>query len=164
METFSALLAICAGKSPVTGEFPAQRPVTWSFDVFFDLCQNKHLSKQWRGWWFETPSSPSWCLCNVMIGNHLRCWYQHETHNNWHLRLYGWITQYYVYSISLLITNSPRIFGTRDNSVQFSMTSTLFIQQRVRNILRSKRCIPVYMSIQLALFLLTVSLSATDHW
>ena len=27
METFSALLAICAGNSPVTGEFPAQRPV-----------------------------------------------------------------------------------------------------------------------------------------
>ena len=35
METFSALLAICAGNSPVTGEFPAQRPVTQSFDVFF---------------------------------------------------------------------------------------------------------------------------------
>ena len=34
METFSALLAICAGNSPVTGEFPAQRPVTRSFDVF----------------------------------------------------------------------------------------------------------------------------------
>ena len=28
METFSAFLAICAGNSPVTGEFPAQRPVT----------------------------------------------------------------------------------------------------------------------------------------
>ena len=38
METFSALLALCAGNSPVTGEFPAQRPVTQSFDVFFDLC------------------------------------------------------------------------------------------------------------------------------
>ena len=37
METFPALLAICAGNSPVTNEFPAQRPVTWSFDVFFDL-------------------------------------------------------------------------------------------------------------------------------
>ena len=37
METFSALLALCAGNSPVTGEFPAQRPVTRSFDVFFDL-------------------------------------------------------------------------------------------------------------------------------
>ena len=35
METFSALLAICAGNSPVTGEFPAQRPVTQRFDVFF---------------------------------------------------------------------------------------------------------------------------------
>ena len=37
MEIFSALLAICAGNSPVTGEFPAQRPVTRSFGVFFDL-------------------------------------------------------------------------------------------------------------------------------
>ena len=40
METFSALLAICAGNSPVTGEFPARRPVTRSFDVFFDLRPN----------------------------------------------------------------------------------------------------------------------------
>ena len=37
METFSVLLGLCAGNSPVTGEFPAQRPVTRSFDVFFDL-------------------------------------------------------------------------------------------------------------------------------
>ena len=40
METFSALLAFCAGNSPVPGEFPAQRPVTRSFGVFFDLCPN----------------------------------------------------------------------------------------------------------------------------
>ena len=40
METVSALLAICAGNSPVPGEFPAQRPVTWSFDVLFDLRPN----------------------------------------------------------------------------------------------------------------------------
>ena len=46
METFSALLAICAGNSPVTGEFPAQRPVTRSFGVFFYLRLNKRLSKQ----------------------------------------------------------------------------------------------------------------------
>ena len=45
METFSALLAICTGNSPVPGEFPAQRPVTRSFDVFFDLRPNKRLSK-----------------------------------------------------------------------------------------------------------------------
>ena len=43
METFSALLAICAGNSPVPGEFPTQRPVTRSFDVFFDLRPNKRL-------------------------------------------------------------------------------------------------------------------------
>ena len=41
METFSALLAICAGNSPVTGEIPAQRPVTRGFDVFFDLRLNE---------------------------------------------------------------------------------------------------------------------------
>ena len=40
METFSALLALRAGNSPVTGEFPSQRPVTRSFDIFFDLGLN----------------------------------------------------------------------------------------------------------------------------
>ena len=40
METFSALLAICAEKSPVPGEFPTQKPVTRNFDVFFDLRPN----------------------------------------------------------------------------------------------------------------------------
>ena len=46
METLSALLAICVGNSPVPSEFPAQRPVTRSFDIFFDLRVNKGLSKQ----------------------------------------------------------------------------------------------------------------------
>ena len=42
------------------GEFPTQRPITRSFDVYFDLRTNKRLSKQsWR-WWFETPSRPLW--------------------------------------------------------------------------------------------------------
>ena len=62
METFSSLLAICAGNSPVTG----QSPVTRSFDVFFDLRLNKRLSKQSWGWWLETPSRPLWCHCNVI--------------------------------------------------------------------------------------------------
>ena len=64
MKTFSALLAICAGNSPVPGEFPTQRPVTRSFDVFFHLRLNKRLSKQWWGWWFETLSGPLWRHCN----------------------------------------------------------------------------------------------------
>ena len=60
METFSALLVT----GHLCGEFtgprwiPAQRPVTRSFDVFFDLHPNKRLSKQWWGWWFDTPSYP----------------------------------------------------------------------------------------------------------
>ena len=73
-ETFSALLALCAGNSLVLGEFPTQRPVTRSFDVFFDLHPNKRLSKQWWGWWFETPPSPVWRHCNVVtqlwLGTH----------------------------------------------------------------------------------------------
>ena len=44
MKTFFALLAFCAGRSPVTGEFPAQRPVTRSFDGFF-------LSAPWINGW-----------------------------------------------------------------------------------------------------------------
>ena len=60
MKTYSALLTICAGNSPVTGEFPAQRPVTRSFDVFFDL----HLIKPW--------------VNNRKAGD-LRC---HRTHND----------------------------------------------------------------------------------
>ena len=56
METSSALLAFRVGNSPVTGEFPAQRPVTRSFDASFDLRLNKRWGKQLWGWWFETPS------------------------------------------------------------------------------------------------------------
>ena len=49
--------------SPVTGEFPAQRPVR--FGVFFDLRLNKRLRKQLRGWWFKTPCRSLWCHVNV---------------------------------------------------------------------------------------------------
>ena len=59
MEPISALLAICAGNSPVTSEFPAQSPVTRNFDVFY-VRLNTRLHKQWWGWWFETPSRTSW--------------------------------------------------------------------------------------------------------
>ena len=67
METFSSLPAMCAGNSPVPGEFPSQRPVTRTFDVYFDQRLNKRLSKQSWGWWFETLSSPLWCHSNVII-------------------------------------------------------------------------------------------------
>ena len=54
METFSVLLTLCEGNSPVTGEILSQRPVAQSFDVFFDMRPNKRWSKLSRRWWFET--------------------------------------------------------------------------------------------------------------
>ena len=68
METSSALLPLCAGNSQITGDPPlpphthTQRPVTRSFDVFFDMRLNKRLSKQ--GWWVETLPLSLWCHCN----------------------------------------------------------------------------------------------------
>ena len=44
----------------VPSEFPAQRPVTRSFDVFFDLRLNEWFSKQSRGWWFEMLPRSLW--------------------------------------------------------------------------------------------------------
>ena len=67
METFSALLALCEGNSPDTGEFPPQRPVTRSFHIFFYLRLDKRLSKQPRRRWFETPSCSFWRHCNVLV-------------------------------------------------------------------------------------------------
>ena len=64
MGIFSALLVLCEGNSSVTCEFPSQRPVTQSFDVFFELCLNKRLSKLSTRRWFETPSRSLWHHCN----------------------------------------------------------------------------------------------------
>ena len=60
------------------GEFPTQRPVTRSFDVFFDLRLNKRLSKQPWGWWVGTPSWSLWRHCN-------------ESRQNTHLESPEWI-------------------------------------------------------------------------
>ena len=77
METFSVLVALCAGNSPVTSEYPAQRPAPRSFEVVFDLRLNKRLSKQSWGWWFETPSCSLWRHCNEIWKHewlyHLHC-------------------------------------------------------------------------------------------
>ena len=60
METFYALLALCAGNSPVSGEFSSEMPVTRSFDVFCDLRLNTRLNKQSRHRRSETPSRSLW--------------------------------------------------------------------------------------------------------
>ena len=66
METFSAVLALCEGDPSVTSGFLSQRPVTRSFDVFFDLRLNKRLDKRLRRRWFEIPSRPLGRHCNVI--------------------------------------------------------------------------------------------------
>ena len=65
IETFSALLAFCAGNLPVTGEFPTANARTWSFGVFFDLHLNKRLTKQSRRRWFETQLRSLWRHCDI---------------------------------------------------------------------------------------------------
>ena len=60
---FRVTAPLC-GEFTGLGEFPAQRPVTRSLDVFFDLRPNKRLSKQPWGWWFDTPSRSLWRQCN----------------------------------------------------------------------------------------------------
>ena len=64
METFSSLLAICAGirRSPVNSPHKGQWRRALMF--FFDLSLNKRLSKQSWGWWFETPPRPLWRHCD----------------------------------------------------------------------------------------------------
>ena len=58
-----ALLALCEGNPPVNRRLHSQGQVALSFDVFFDMCLNKRLSKQSSHQWFETPSSSLWRHC-----------------------------------------------------------------------------------------------------
>ena len=66
-ETFSALLALCAGKLSVTGEFPTQRPMMQSCDVFFDLRPNKRLRRDRAH--YDVNVMNHWCP-NKMVDFH----------------------------------------------------------------------------------------------
>ena len=79
-------------------EFPSQRPVTQSFDIFFDLRLNKLLSKQSRRRWFEMPLHSLWHHCNVhQISNSQKVTsYLSLTHKlintlylNWEAKIWG---------------------------------------------------------------------------
>ena len=97
---FPALLGLCEGNSSVTGEFPSQRSVTRSFDVFFDLSLNKRLSKPSRRRWFETALRSLWRHSNnVLRKTHRYCasgpqpfnWMNNRGVNAWNngLMLFG---------------------------------------------------------------------------
>ena len=59
----------------VTGGFPSQRPVTRSFDVFFDLRLNKQLSKQSRRHICKSTWQGLLITSIVNIGPRRNCWY-----------------------------------------------------------------------------------------
>ena len=84
MGTFSALLAICAGHSPVTGEFPAHSPVTRSMFVLICAWINGSVNNGEAGD-FETPSRPLWRHCNVDYLTHtflyVTTWYRISLQN-----------------------------------------------------------------------------------
>ena len=106
MEAFSALLALCERNAPVTGGFPSQRPVTWSFDAFFDLRLEKQLSKQSRRRWFETPSHSLWRHCNDKL--------IFVCHHQW-----GRISHAPAFSVSRNDRNCKYIFmSSQNNSIQ----------------------------------------------
>ena len=73
MKTFSALLALCAGNSPVPVNSPHKCQWRWALIFSFDLRLNKRLSKQPRGWWFETPPWSLWRQCNEPETSPTRC-------------------------------------------------------------------------------------------
>ena len=67
----------------MTGGFPSQKPVTQSFDVFFDLRLNKRLSKQSRCQWFETPSRSLCRHCNQYPACQHTLWRRVRLCNGW---------------------------------------------------------------------------------
>ena len=83
------------GKFTGPGEFPAQRPVTRSFDVFFDLRLNKRLSKQPWGWWFETPAWSLWRHRNAITRRDINSFIKVLELWNYHC-LPRWVRLYYV--------------------------------------------------------------------
>ena len=77
MEAFSALQALCAGNSPVNGEFPFQRASKADFDVSFDMGPQKLLKKLSKDRWFETTRRS----CDVILMSApCSTWFNTERH------------------------------------------------------------------------------------
>ena len=74
MEAFSALLVLCAGNSPVTGEFPAQRPVRRSFDVSLIYAWiNSWVNNREAGDLRRHRANYDVMVMNWTLGNIFRC-------------------------------------------------------------------------------------------
>ena len=103
---------------------PHTQPVTRGFDVFFDLHLNKRLSKQWWGWWFETPSRPLWRHCNDFTRPSRTC--ESQSTRNWPGVALDWWCQLNVqgtYILRELIDDFINI-----NPILFQIRLTKYIQ------------------------------------
>ena len=158
--TFSALLAICTGISPVPGDFPAQRPVTRSFDVFFDLSLNKRLSKQSGGWWFETLWRPLWRHRNVPRLNSNEG-FSKPPLNGWLTILHNKIC---MQSISHVITSvvSAKSFQIRQTYCYPNGYWLIYVIQHYKSILKETISFPLVEDLDRFL-LLTIPMCTVDE-
>ena len=122
METFSRYWPFCAGNSPVTGEFLSQRPMTRSFNIFFDLRLNNRLSNQSWGWWFETPLRSLWRQCNIDLGlsdvNLLQLCAHLVMHSN--LRVTCWLGDPDLFDVTIYeMTEVKVLLNTRSCYIQY---------------------------------------------
>ena len=115
----SPLLAICAGNSQVPGEFTAQRPMTRTFDIFFDLRLNQWLRKQSWSWWFETLPRPLLRQCNdyVKFGASRQKTFESSYH-----------------ATDLKITYGSQINNTKYTDVVFTSTTVTFFGEKKQQI------------------------------
>ena len=99
---------------PVTGGFPSQRPVTRSFDVFFDLRLTKRSSKQSRRRWFETPSRSLWRHCKAVVSatNDHFLYRRYQDLNSISIALHSYATQ---------IVNDRQYFYPRISTAMFCL-------------------------------------------
>ena len=104
---------------PLCGEINGHRwiPLTKAsdadFDVFFDLCLNKQLSKQSWGWWFETPSRSLWHHYNEIIGKQYyapNCGHVTPCEYNCFFRIRWWFPDHLVSMTSQIVWTFCRLF------------------------------------------------------
>ena len=130
MKTFSALLALCTGNSPV-------------FDVFFDLRLNMRLNKQSRRRWFETPSRSSWRHCNGIYDYHSTLEFE-ESHTKikWsHLHYISKICKIFMICQSLISPYSIHMVGLPILFTTFSLQWRHNVRDSISNH-RRLDCLP----------------------
>ena len=118
-------------------EFPTQRPVMRTFDVFFDLRLNQRLRKQPWGWWCETPSWSLWRQCNAVKKSGSEITYPFPNCNGWTFEVLG-MDEFHTYNgfdhLSMLRSKLNHVSKRETNSVN-SITETNNIH------LKAKACL-----------------------